>query len=541
MIRVDLSRILADLGGTLLELVRGEPETVSDIGGVVIYDAVDDLEIPSRAVVLGVGVHDAAGIVRVLEEVGDRAGALVVRSPVEADAQVREAADRHGIVLLSAATGASWMQLAAMLRSLLGDEGVSVVDTETLGGLPAGDLFALANAIAAQLDAPVTIEDRGSRLLAFSDGQLDSDRSRVETVLGRQVPERYVDVLAERGVFDELYRSDRPIYVDSGMSGLTADLMSRTAIAVRAGDEVLGSIWAAVHEPLSDEHSDAFIDAAKLAALHLMRVRAGADVHRRLHVDLLSTALEGGTGGRAALERLGLARTPVVVLALARLDSPDARSSVASETTGEAARQRLSDGFAMHLAAVHPRSAVALVEQVVYGLLPVGDDVAEPEEPAARIAREFLRRLGTRGDAVIAVGSCAYRTTELAGARSRAGRVLRALRARGEGGAVARFGDVHAEVVILEARDIAAAQGDAPTGAVARLRVYDARHHSNLVGTLAAWLDSLGDISAAADMVHVHPNTFRYRLRRVSEVGGMDLTDREQRFAAMLQLRVLCP
>ena len=37
----------------------------------------------------------------------------------------------------------------------------------------------------------------------------------------------------------------------------------------------------------------------------------------------------------------------------------------------------------------------------------------------------------------------------------------------------------------------------------------------------------------------MHPNTFRYRLRRVAEVGEIDLGDPEQRFAAMLQLRVL--
>ena len=44
---------------------------------------------------------------------------------------------------------------------------------------------------------------------------------------------------------------------------------------------------------------------------------------------------------------------------------------------------------------------------------------------------------------------------------------------------------------------------------------------------------------AAADSVFVHQNTFRYRLRRVAEVGRIDLGDPDQRFAAMLQLRVL--
>ena len=39
----------------------------------------------------------------------------------------------------------------------------------------------------------------------------------------------------------------------------------------------------------------------------------------------------------------------------------------------------------------------------------------------------------------------------------------------------------------------------------------------------------------------VHPNTLRYRLRRLEEVSGLDLADPEQRFAAMLQLRMLAP
>ena len=57
--------------------------------------------------------------------------------------------------------------------------------------------------------------------------------------------------------------------------------------------------------------------------------------------------------------------------------------------------------------------------------------------------------------------------------------------------------------------------------------------------TLGAWLDAFGDVGTAAAAVHVHPNTFRYRLGRLTEIGGIDLDSPEARFAAMLQLRVL--
>jgi DNA-binding PucR family transcriptional regulator len=61
------------------------------------------------------------------------------------------------------------------------------------------------------------------------------------------------------------------------------------------------------------------------------------------------------------------------------------------------------------------------------------------------------------------------------------------------------------------------------------------------VQTLRAWLDAFGDVVAAAAAVYVHPNTFRYRPRRLADVGRIDLTDPDARFAAMPQLRVVAP
>jgi DNA-binding PucR family transcriptional regulator len=253
-------------------------------------------------------------------------------------------------------------------------------------------------------------------------------------------------------------------------------------------------------------------------------------VARRLRTDLLSTALEGGVGAREALDRLGLADRPVVVLALATLST-----GVAAAVETE--RQRLSDGLAMHLSAVHPRCAAALVGDVTYGLVPADDTDA-----AVRIAHDFLDRVGDRVHAVVGVGPVAQDTAGLAEARATADRALRVLRAGQPGGRrVAQLADVHVESLLLELRDLVAARGDRPTGPVARLAEYDVAHDTHLVETLRAWLDAFGDVIAAAATVYVHPNTFRYRLRRLSQVGGLDLTDPEARFAAMLQLRVLAP
>ncbi|MGW4000152.1 PucR family transcriptional regulator [Amycolatopsis sp. NPDC004772] len=531
-----LGRVLDDLGGTLLDLVLGDGERPGGIGGVAIHDPLDEPALPQNALVLGVGLADPDEVVRQLRTLArhDAAG-LVLRAPVKVTPAITAAVDETGVALLSLARGASWAQLAAMLRSLLAEGDVGDAQRETLAGLPSGDLFAVANAIAALIDAPVTIEDRRSRVLAFSGRQDEADPSRVETILGRQVPERFARMLAERGVFRELYRSEQPVYVDRPPESPEGFMIPRVAVAVRAGDEILGSIWAAVSAPLTPDRAQALRDAARLVALHLLRIRAGADVERRLRADLLSTALEGGTGAREALSRLGLADQPVIVLALAVLGAGAADAELAAD------RQRLSDGLAMHLSAVHPRCAAALVGDTAYGLVPVTRDT-DAEQRALRIATDFLDRVGDRARAVVGIGPVARSAAELPEARGSADRALRVLRSgSGAGRRVALLADVHVEALLLELQDLVAARGDRPTGVVARLLDYDAQHHAHLVETLRAWLDAFGDVIAASAAVHVHPNTFRYRLRRLAEVGGFDLTDPQARFAAMLQLRVVAP
>ena len=49
------------------------------------------------------------------------------------------------------------------------------------------------------------------------------------------------------------------------MPGLDPDMLPRVAVAVYAGQEVLGSLWVAVKGPLSDERMQALTEAAGLA------------------------------------------------------------------------------------------------------------------------------------------------------------------------------------------------------------------------------------------------------------------------------------
>lgn len=536
--RSSWGRVFDDLGVTLLEVAHGRILVDQQIGGVVIHDPVDEPMYPQNAVVLAVAVQDAHALAALVTTAGERgAVAVVVRASTELPDAVREAADRAGVAILNLARGATWTQLAALLRSLLAEDDVGQTPAESLGGVSSGDLFAVANAIAALLDAPVTIEDRSSRVLAFSGGQEQADPSRVETIIGRQVPDRYARVLTEMGVFRDLYRGDAPVVVDPVRLGEGVSTQ-RIAIAVRAGDEVLGSIWAAMDGPLTAERTATLRDATKLVALHLLRIRAGADAQRSLRAELVSRAVNGGADAQDALGRLGLSGRRVWVTAAALAP----RDADGTEHDSIAERERLTDALALHLSAVQQGAAVALVGDTVYGILPVGDAAAE--DRSVRLAEDFLQRVGERIPALIGVGRPAATVAEIARSRAEAHRALRVVteRAADRPGAeprVARIGDVETESLLLDLRDLRSSRGDVASGVLARLIEYDDRNDAHLVDTLTAWLDRFGDVTSAAAACFVHPNTFRYRLRRVSEVGGVDLDDPDARFAAMLEIRTL--
>ncbi|TQM12030.1 PucR family transcriptional regulator [Pseudonocardia kunmingensis] len=549
--RAGLGRVLDRLGTTLLDVAAGDPHgpaAAHGVGGVVIHDPCDEPVLPPGALVLAVGVDDAAEIAALLRRVADQGGAgVVVRAPVPVDDRLTALAADTGTVLLGLTRGASWNQLAALLRALLGEGDVGAdaagAEPESLGGVPAGDLFALANAVSALLDAPITIEDRSSHLLAFSGRQDEADESRIETILGRQVPDRYMRRLEECGAFRRLYAQDGPVFVSPDDLGMPEVSLGRAAVAVRAGDEILGSIWAAVPGALSPARAQSLVDAAKLVALHLLRMRAGADVERRLVADLVATALEGGPDAGNALARLGLADRPLVVLALG-LPEGDGEPETLALARRETERQRAADALAVHLSALHPDAVVAALRGVAYGIVPVPrDEAGAGEERVVAIAAGFLQRTSARSPGFIGVGRLATDITTLTRARDDADRALRVLRSAGSSGTpsrrVARAADVQVESLLLRLADLDAAEGHEPAGPVGELLAYDAAHRTHLVKTLRAWLDAFGDVNVASSAVHVHPNTFRYRLRRIVEVGHIDLDDADTRFAAMLQLRLL--
>jgi DNA-binding PucR family transcriptional regulator len=122
----------------------------------------------------------------------------------------------------------------------------------------------------------------------------------------------------------------------------------------------------------------------------------------------------------------------------------------------------------------------------------------------------------------------------LKGGIDEAGHAVRLARARSGGVATSDEIYTHALLLATVPGDVRASFADRLLGP---LRAYDARHQSELVRTLGTFLDCAGSWNACAERMHVHVNTVRYRVKRVEELTGKDLSTMADRVDFFLALK----
>jgi hypothetical protein len=406
--------------------------------------------------------------------------------------------------------------------------------SEQVEAAPLGDLFALANAIAAAVGGATTIEDPTNRVLAYSNLDHPIDPARQETILGRQVPSPWIQRLHDAGVFRRLWQSEEVVRIDD-FTTADVEYLPRVAVAVRAAGELLGSIWVIEGRTrLGAEAERALRDAAGIAALHLLRHRAAGDVDRRRRTDSLLALLDGAAQSQVAGEILAIAADrPTVVAALSVTVPGDT-----ADASGVVAAQRVADLAAIYCESYRRRAACAATGDRVYLLVPVDADTAAA--PVVALAEAVVERAERALRLTVRCGLSGIAPTldDVPAARREADQVLEIV-TRSGGEAVGSIERLRAQVVLHRLVGLAEREPGLTDGRVSALAEQDATKGTSWIPTLRAYFDAFGDMASAAAAVNIHPNTFRYRLRRITDVFGLDLDDPDERLVAELQLRFL--
>jgi sugar diacid utilization regulator len=524
--RPSLRQILDNLGPSVGQIIAAPRGLDIPVGDPIIYDPLERSAIDRDSIVLAVATPaEGQAARRLIADAASAKAAVVVFKLHEQPSGVAADAEAAGLTLLAVPDEMSWAHLYALLTQAMPiqDESGAIPG---IAGVPMGDLFALANAIAAIVGGAVTIEDGKARVLAYSnlEGQ-EIDEPRERSILGRQVP----DTPGVRALYKRLATTDRPLRFDT-VEGL--DAYPRLAVAVRVAGETLGSIWVVEGRArLGKDAERTIAEAGRVAALHMIHVRASRDIERRMRGDLLRSLLEGRGSPDSIAARLGIEpHVTLVVIAFELRPGEPLQEDLY--------RERLVDLVALYCEAFRRRAACVSIGRTVYALLP------SPSTSDDRI-ESFAREIVDHAESTLhtpllaAIGSPATSAHRVPHARAEADRVLRVLAADPGSRKVATINDVGSRAILLELHEVSRDHPEIARGRLQAIADHDAKHNTDYVKTLGAYLDAFGDIRAAAAKIDVHPNTFRYRLRRLVEIFDVKLDDPDDRLVMGLQLRLL--
>lgn len=524
--RPSLGDVTANLDPEVLRVIRAPGGATTPVRDVVVLDTSDPQSVRAGTIVLGVGLAGSLGDAAVWVDRAGRAGAaaVVLRVDGDVDPEILSVADAIGVAVLAIPPELPWGQAYSLVRTSMVSAGARErADAE---GVRVGDLFALADAVAAAVGGAVTIEDPQWRVLAFSNLSQPVDEVRRQTILGREVPAEWRKRLEDEGATRALRTGRGIVRFNAPEPGF----LPRLGVSVRAGPEVLGVIWVAEGEHPLDAAAERSLErSADLAALHMVCHRASEDIDRRSRGALVREILEGhavAEGQHSALRAVA----PYTVLAFEAVEHERPVRSIDPE--------RILSVVSLFCEDAHTDAMCALVDDRFWGLIPTPG--TDGRQRTLALARRVVDRVeqavgvSLRAGIGVSVGEVA----DVPRSRRAAEQALSVLAGRGDGERVAHIDDVQADAVLLEFLAVGRERPELLEGRLQALVVHDAELGTNHVETLRAYLDAWGDISETARRLGLHANTVRYRVRRLEEVSGLDLHDPDVRFVTDLQLRL---
>ncbi|MFD7818579.1 PucR family transcriptional regulator [Streptomyces sp. NPDC059785] len=342
---------------------------------------------------------------------------------------------------------------------------------------------------------PALVEDRFGRLRSW-------------TGPGRPVPYPEPDPVRQEDMLHAAAKEAGPVRI-----------RDRLLTLVRPHGEILGVLALVDTRDEADEHTVlALGHAATSLALELTHLRNLAEVELRLHRELADDLLAGTDepSAYARSEAVGHDLHGSHYIVVVRWSDRTADDSFA-QTVGRAA------------AAVGMRSLLARRSDHVA--------LITSDRPHARALYEALaRESGTRAG-TIGVSAPCDSVDDIPQHYLEAQRALDVRRRSRE-----RYGtSFFDELGLYRILGPGSGQRELETFVqewLGQLIDYDLRHHATMVETLSRYFDCGGNYDETADSLTIHRSTLRYRLQRIRNISGHDLTNVEDRLNLQVATRV---
>lgn len=302
-----------------------------------------------------------------------------------------------------------------------------------------------------------------------------------------------------------------------------------------------------------EERLDLLQGVTQLIAVERDRRDAARTVRRRLAQEVLELVQAGAAPAEiAARLRVaapvllpGLGTAPHWQVVVARVEWED------GDIPGGPVAQALLEEVLVDPEASGPepsdRIAVAHTGDEAVALVPLPAVVTGTDEPAApglhadsllaAVREPLARGLADDGRLTFGMSAAVHSAEGLRGALEEARHARRVAAARPGRVCAAGHQELASHVLLLPF-----VPDDVRRAFTARLldplRDYDRRHRAELIPTLEAFLDCDGSWTRCATRLHLHVNTLRYRVGRIEQLTGRDLSRLEDKLDFFLALRM---
>lgn len=391
------------------------------------------------------------------------------------------------------------------------------------------ELQTLAEGLAEQLGRTVAIDDPTLALLVHTAQLGPVDRYRTESIMRRRAGAEAEAMSAQVGIAEATHAVRVPPRPDLGMLG-------RICVPIRSHGLLLGYLWLLEHdEPIEDAAITQAEEAAVTAGLIMYRDRLLDDLRRAEERERLRDLLSDDAKVRAhATETLSQqdafgTRTSFIAF-VAQVTSPEPipELPLILEPAVHQVVRRLPPSSCLYLT----RADHAL-------LVAARGPGALTESDLARIGG-LLRAacadvVAMRGEVTVGRGGTIHTLCDVPVSYRQARAAIR----------VAELVSGPTEVADWRALGIYGLLAELPLGELPPdaipepvRRLFEVDTSGQLVETLEAYLDHIGDVRAVIEKLHVHRTTLYYRLGRIGQLTGLDLADGQQRLAVHLGIKI---
>lgn len=276
-------------------------------------------------------------------------------------------------------------------------------------------------------------------------------------------------------------------------------------------------------------------------ALELVKKKAVAETERRLVGDFLDQLVAGNLSEDEISRRLtffGLDPQAAHAVMIAEVDTDSScdggrtREGLARHAVPERLHATVDEFMAERR---QPCISASRGGRVVLLLEPGEGD----EDSLRGLAAELLSWVGQalpETSVSLGIGRPHASLLDLRRSYYEASYAIRIRRLRGGAGFLADYGDLGSYSLLLGLQDTPSLEVFCHS-VLGKLEEHDEQSGSDLLPSLACFLEANGHWGDAADRLFVHRHTLRYRMRRVQEITGRDLAEPQDRMEFWLALK----